>query len=423
MNQSPNGHPPQDMLADLAAGVLSPDQARTVEAHVRACPVCEQLLVNAERVRGLFHTPPPGPMPADVWAQVERTLTAEAAGYGVTGGAVHGPSAGQGGPGTTGWFDIPGQNGHQAFPSAPIPLAAAPMTPPALQPPMAQPPVTPPSPYPQPYVIPPPGAPARPGGQVQPVPEGSATPDTGSMFLPKPGENRPGVPVPPPEMSFDEAPTAAWRIFLNEPEPEPPSDPVERKKAGRSVRSMRSRRDVRSDTESIPLWRRPRARAGAAAAGVLLLSLGGVGLVKLLNAGDTEARSAADAMPGANGRSIVRNSGTQYTAGTLAAQVTALMKASASASPSTASATGPSPAASASAGAGTVADPKQLQACLAALGEQTRKPVAVDLASYQGREAAVIVLPGLTSGFDVWVVARDCRPGAEGHLAYKAIPG
>jgi len=70
---------------------------------------------------------------------------------------------------------------------------------------------------------------------------------------------------------------------------------------------------------------------------------------------------------------------------------------------------------------GTVAEPQRMVACLSALGEHDRQPVAVDLATYQGREAAVIVLTGQSGGYDVWVVARGCRPGAEGELAFRSI--
>jgi hypothetical protein len=60
--------------------------------------------------------------------------------------------------------------------------------------------------------------------------------------------------------------------------------------------------------------------------------------------------------------------------------------------------------------------PAALQACLSAIGATGAQPVAVDLARYAGREAAIIVLPADGGGYDVWVVARDCRPGNDGTI-------
>jgi hypothetical protein len=140
-----------------------------------------------------------------------------------------------------------------------------------------------------------------------------------------------------------------------------------------------------------------------------------------------------DAMPGTRSvRSTVTMSGTNYTASTLAQRVTALMATSPGPSrgvPATparsvdSSRRTPSSAATPIRTTGTVAEPVVLRACLAALGDHDRDPVAVDLGSYQGREAAVIVLPRQTGGYDVWVVARDCHPGAEGALAFRTVKG
>jgi hypothetical protein len=63
--------------------------------------------------------------------------------------------------------------------------------------------------------------------------------------------------------------------------------------------------------------------------------------------------------------------------------------------------------------------PAALQECLAAIGAAQVEPVAVDLARYAGREAAIIVLPAEGGGYDVWVVARDCRKGSD--LAFDVI--
>jgi hypothetical protein len=234
----------------------------------------------------------------------------------------------------------------------------------------------------------------------------------------------PPAPVPPPSMSFDEAPTAAWKAFLAEPAEPPPAAPVQQR-VGRSVRSVRSRRDVRvEDRGESAWWSRPGVLAGVAAAGAAVLGLGGWAAVSFIGGGGP-ADSVADTLPGRSPRSVMHASGADYTASTLVQQATSLARTG---SP-VATGKQPTPPASGADGSavpvtsGTVSDPTQLTACLRSLGESDRAPLAVDLARYQGREAAVIVLAGKVGGYDIWVVARDCRPGAEGPLAFKSAPG
>jgi hypothetical protein len=69
-----------------------------------------------------------------------------------------------------------------------------------------------------------------------------------------------------------------------------------------------------------------------------------------------------------------------------------------------------------------VTNPQRLAACLAALGAASGSVVAVDLARYQGREAAVLVVR-TQSGYEVWVVERTCHPGDEGVLAERTLAG
>jgi hypothetical protein len=321
-------HPHQDLLADLAAGVLPLDQARLVEAHVIACQFCERILVDAERVRSLLSPPDPGPMPVDVWARIES---------GLAGGRSAHTRASE----TRNWLDTP----------AP-------------------------------------------------------------------------VPAPPPSMSFDEAPTAAWKAFLTEPAEPPPAAPAQQR-VGRAVRSVRSRRDVRAEDRGEPAWwARPGVLTGVAAAGLAVLGLGGWAAVSFIGGGGP-ADSAADALPGRNPRSVIHASGADYTASTLVQQATSLARTGSPVATAKQSGSGSSIAGGSAAPVtpGTVTDPTQLTACLRSLGESDREPLAVDLARYQGREAAVIVLAGKVGGYDIWVVARDCRPGAEGPLAFKSAPG
>ncbi len=63
---------------------------------------------------------------------------------------------------------------------------------------------------------------------------------------------------------------------------------------------------------------------------------------------------------------------------------------------------------------GPLSTPAGVDECLAALGAGGQVPLAVDLATYQGEPAAVIVLPSTRGGVDVWVVSRTCTTGADG---------
>lgn len=105
-------------------------------------------------------------------------------------------------------------------------------------------------------------------------------------------------------------------------------------------------------------------------------------------------------------------SGTGYTRANvvrLAGQLAQLAGAGATAAGSAGPPTGP------------LATAAGLAGCLQALGT-TAQPLAVDLASYDGRPAAVLVLPLASGGREVWVVARDCRPGADGTMFYSRLP-
>ena len=250
-------------------------------------------------------------------------------------------------------------------------------------------------------------------------------------------------PSPPPSMSFDEAPTAAWKAFLDEPEPVPgpPTSPVPIR-VGRVVRSsVRSRRDVRTEDKDAGRRRRPLV-LGAAAAAALVVAGGLGGAFLLWHGNDDDGGLGSDALPGAVRRGVVSTTGRDYTASTLVAQVRTLIAApgsapTPSAPPSGSRSGSPRPSSSVPASgsfsastsaspvatAGTVADPARLESCLVGLGERDRRPIAVDLGRYQGRDAAIIVLPGHVGGFDIWVVSRQCTSGKETPLAFKSVPG
>jgi hypothetical protein len=218
--------------------------------------------------------------------------------------------------------------------------------------------------------------------------------------------------------------------------------------AGRASRG--SRRDARADG--------PRRRGSillAAAAVVAVVAL--VGSVKLmarntsagasLSAGSAQSSSTAPAGGGAStSRAPVMESGLDYRAATLAAQASALLaaatgalrpgsggrpttggSASEAASPQ-AVAPGvtkfPAAKAPADTTAKDITNPARLAACLAALNVAPDRLVAVDLARYEGRDAAILLLRTPDgSGHEVWAVERTCAPGAEGALKYTRLSG
>jgi hypothetical protein len=193
---------------------------------------------------------------------------------------------------------------------------------------------------------------------------------------------------------------------------------------GRSVReSVRSRRDVREE-DQVSAGRRSRPLMLLAAAAAAVVLIGGGGAAYLLNSGKDSAGSGVDQFPGGAKPQIVRSSGRDYTASTLVAQVRALLAGTPAPTPSgkSGTATAKSSTAAPASTAGTVADPQQLQSCLVGLGEPDRTPLVVDLARYQGQNAAVIVLPRPTGGYDIWVVTRQCKAGSERPLAFKTVP-
>ena len=62
--------------------------------------------------------------------------------------------------------------------------------------------------------------------------------------------------------------------------------------------------------------------------------------------------------------------------------------------------------------------------CLAALESGGATPLAIDLATYEGKPAAVILLPGTgeAGSTDIWVVAPDCSPTDAKILYFANVP-
>jgi hypothetical protein len=205
-----------------------------------------------------------------------------------------------------------------------------------------------------------------------------------------------------------------------------------------------SRRDTRPDRR-----RRPAPLLlGAAAAVVLLLAVGAVRIAQSGGSGasaafDASGSSAGVASSSAAGGSaaesaagaVITRSNADYTSSTLKARARALVQAAttrtlppraassgsetASAVPS-ARAAARAPAVAADPKATDVTNPARLAACLTALGASSDAVVAVDLARYQGREAAVLVLR-TEGGYEVWVVERTCHAGDEGALSETTL--
>jgi hypothetical protein len=372
----PARHPDDDLLADLAADVLPAGQARAVETHVLACERCAGLLEDAERVRSLLLSGDPGPVPADVWQRIETALAAEAR-----------PSRGS----TTGLDRAADTAAFQAFVDAP---AAA-------------------------------------DSVIRlPVSRDPSSPTQSADSL-------------PPDAPDDDA---GWTD-----DADPLDDPV--RWSGRPVTSGRSgggasRRDARTGAggrRGYLLLAAAAVLAVVAVTGsVKLLARGGASEGAALSAGaagtaqSAPASASAEAGPNTTGARIVR-SGRDYRASTLAAQASALIAtkggASGAATTGGSASAGPSPKAEGpglskvpapavppDTTADDISNPTRLTACLHELGVAPDRLVAVDLATYEGREAAILLVNAVDgSGHEVWAVERSCGPGAERALKYTHL--
>lgn len=218
---------------------------------------------------------------------------------------------------------------------------------------------------------------------------------------------------------------------------------LRRANRGDTQRTRRQVRDEERDTR--PPWARPVFAVAAGLVGVL-----GVGVAIQQLGGsvnDTASTTAGGAASGAGSADAaaapavpVLETGTDYTAAKLEGQAKALVGKAAAArqaqdlagggatEPQVEAATpGPAPsAATRSAAQPPVAnqllkDPAALAACLTAIDSAGVRPLAVDLARYQGQEAAILVLPAPAGGIEVWAVSRTCKPGADGTLIFKSV--
>jgi hypothetical protein len=364
----PPEHPDDDFLADLAADVLPTHQARAVEAHVMACPRCTTLLTDAEQVRNLLLTDVPGPMPTDVLARIERALQLEV-------------TARDG-------------RGDSPEPTAPVRVI---------------------SPW-----------------------EDTTTIEALEVARKRRTSSRRNSRTAETETS-ETSETAGAAYAAGDP-PTTGGIAAPRARGPRLNRSSRgpsrSRRDLRQEVRDVKVGRRGTVLA-AAAGTVVLIGLGGFVVVGLFanreaepvysSASSLEAAPQTPAAGGGNGPPVLMT-GTDYSEDALARQANVLInqvsRVPGQQRSGLSAASGEESGGSGTAGADTgidagnqsLRDTATLNGCLAALKADGRRPVAVDLARFNGRDAAIIVLNGVNGGYEVWAVARDCRPGADGTI-------
>lgn len=161
----------------------------------------------------------------------------------------------------------------------------------------------------------------------------------------------------------------------------------------------------------------------AAAVVVLVLAVVGVGASVLMSGGGDVATSGSSSGGYADGPSgkatyALLATGADYSASSLAGAVPRLVAGEGRRYSAAEGAAAPKDTGQLTAGAapddtGRLAAGAALADCVTALADAPAVPLAVDLARYEGKPAAVIVLPGLDDPamVDVWVVGPGCRQG------------
>jgi hypothetical protein len=181
--------------------------------------------------------------------------------------------------------------------------------------------------------------------------------------------------------------------------------------------------------------------AAAAAVGVIAV----VGAVQLAGPGSSSSSDAAMSAGSGTGPATAEGGGTPqdaailrsgraYRKSTLAEQAQGLLSVSAvraKGAPQGADRSSTPRATPAAEGLATVApdadaddvtNPSRLAACLKQLGVGADRVVAVDLATFDGREAAILLLLSPEGGgHEVWAVERTCGEGSEGALYYTRV--
>ncbi len=172
----------------------------------------------------------------------------------------------------------------------------------------------------------------------------------------------------------------------------------------------------------VPLGSAPSARRRqpwlAAAAAAVVLAGGAYGLTQVLPGGGAASSSAGAAASLSNERSAEGQvpdlvapqaiaSGLDYSRADLAAQVDRTM--------------GTARTTPFGGAKGVLSTPAGVAACLSALGAPAATPMLVDVARFEGKPAAIVVLPADGGGREIWVVSTSCTPGQDGTRYFTSV--
>jgi hypothetical protein len=168
-------------------------------------------------------------------------------------------------------------------------------------------------------------------------------------------------------------------------------------------------------------------KALVAAAAVVLIGAGSFAALHRNGSGGPSS-SSVSASSGGSGQAAapnlafgdvpVRASGTAYTSANIRTEVNRQLAAASAAGG------GAVKAPQDEHGTSTLTTAAGLRACLTAIQAGTARPLLVDLATYNGKPAAVIVLSDGSSGptsKQLWVVAPTCSPGKDGTMFFANV--
>jgi hypothetical protein len=162
-----------------------------------------------------------------------------------------------------------------------------------------------------------------------------------------------------------------------------------------------------------------------AAAAVGLIGVGGYAAIGRTGGGSGGGAASTSNGSSAGGAKVAPNAEQDLSAVPIEATGTAYTKANINAELSkrlaSGAGSGQSGFTSGDAASTTLTTPSGLQACLGSIGVTT-VPVLVDLATFDGKPVAVLVLPGPGGvGRQVWVVSRTCAGTQDGTAYYGVL--
>jgi hypothetical protein len=356
----PYGHPDNDLLADLAAEVLADDLALQVQHHVMSCARCAGILADAEGIRSWLRQEEPEVMPAQVLSRLERALIA-----------------------------VRQEN------QAPAPTAR-------------------------------PGRPSADTGEttmLTRVPGSGAPRKDGGRRIVRSGPATGRMPV----AGAGTGPMAGG----------PKTSRLNRVSASSQTQSLRRQAIEEQKADKPSQLARFMPIMKIAAGVVVVLGIAGLGYQFIGRGNSDSADTVSTASGAAPILAPVQSTKTNYAKNQLPGQIKTLITAAQKPAPEAGKLSQSDSATKDTSGAARVASPAPsggpeqpgqllrspaaLRACLKDIGAGDAQPVAVDLARYANQEAAIIVLPADGGGYDVWVVARDCRPGTDGTIAFVTV--